>query len=72
MIETSFLPSTSICRAPRSALLIEKFAIKETRALGIPHQYLASRYGAAGNFFFRNGDENGRRFNADSGAEFGD
>jgi hypothetical protein len=72
MIESSFLRRTYICRAAHSALLIEKFAIRETRALGIPHQYLTSRHGAVGNFFFRNGDENGRCFNADSGAEFGD
>jgi hypothetical protein len=32
-----FLARTFICRAPRSALLIEKFAVKETYPVGIPH-----------------------------------
>jgi hypothetical protein len=60
-----------ICRAARSALLIENL-LRKKPSRGLPHQLLASRYGAARNFFFRNSDENGRRFNADSGAEFGD
>ena len=61
----------AICRAPRSALLIEKFAVKETPRRGFSHQLFASCNGAAGNFFFRNGDENCRYFNAYSSAEFG-
>ena len=72
MLENIVLARTFICRAPRSALLIEKFAVKETHLLGFPYQLLASRHCAAGNFFFRNGDENRFHFNADSSAKFGD